>query len=192
MRKATLLLLILSFLFLSGCAMIKQGIQDYKTGKETPVAVDETSPAQLADNIVDTIKGLPYIGPFAGSIGSALTGFLVWRRGRKIRLGMPLNTKPATGFLGNLIGAEGLVQTVSNVLTGAFEVGGENSALKRAWKVFLATGIGLAGLAASVPAFQDFAVSHPALAASIAGLSSLFAGLEKALSKVQPVAQPNS
>ena len=181
------MVLVLALSLLSGCAWVKQAVSDYKTGKEAPVEEGEKSPAEQAGEISNIVSNLPFVGPYAPMLSTALIGFFTWRRGKRIRSGMPVNTKPATGFLGNKVGAELLVQTLSDVFKGFFEIGKDNSPLKRGWKVFLSSALGIGTLAVSVPSVADVVVAHPEIAAGIAGISGLFAGLEKALSAIQPV-----
>lgn len=179
-------------LFLVGCAALKQGINDYQVGKNTELVNGEISPAQQAQEITNTVAALPVVGPFAGTLGLALTGLFTYLRGRRIRLanGVVTNTPPATGFLGSSMGLEAIIQTVSNIATGAFEVGPDGSPLKRAWKVGLASILGLAGVAVTIPAVQQAIIAHPSIALAVGGGSALFGGIEKALSTVKPVVTP--
>lgn len=183
-------ILVFSLVFLVGCASIKEAISDFRLGKETPLAADESSPADEAQSIADIAGALPVVGPFAGTIATVLTGMFTWRRGRRLRKGMPTNSKPITGAFGGKIGLEGLVQTLSDLSKGVFEVGGDNSSLKRGWKVFLAAALGLGATAAAVPSVGTLLAAHPEAAVAVTGLAGLFGGLEKALSKVEPVVTP--
>jgi len=177
---------------LVGCSTIKEGVADYKLGKETALAEGESSPKDEAKQISNFVGSLPL--PFAGQaapvIGGVLTALFTLQRGRRIRKGIPASPNPATGFLGQASGLEALVQNLSSIVTGAFEVGGDNLPLKRAWKVALATVLALAGFAVTVPAVQAFILSNPGITAGIVGLSALFGGLEKQLSTVKPVVEP--
>lgn len=173
---------------LAGCAAIKQGISDYKVGKNTDLVNGEVSPSDQAHAISGAVSGIPVVGGFAPTLAVALTGLFTYLRGRRIRKANGVVTVPATGFLGNNIGIEAIVQTVSNMVAGAFEVGPDNSPLKRAWKVLLSTLAGGGTLALTVPAVQAFVVAHPAISLGISGASAVLAGLEKQLSIILPVA----
>ena len=187
-KNVGLTLLLVGTLAVGGCAFIKGAVDDYKLGKSTPVVEGEITPEAQVSNITEFVSALPYVGPYAGSLGGVLLGFFTWRRGRRLRKGLPVNTNPSTGFLGSLTGVEGLVQTMSSLITGAFEAGPDGSVAKRAWKMGLASALGLGTLALTIPSAREFVLGNPAISAGIVGLSSLFGGLEKALSKVQPVA----
>lgn len=172
---------------LIGCASIKQAKDDYQLGKETPLADGEISAKEQAQNvgkILSIIPGGDVAAPYAVT---ALTGLFAYLRGRRIRKGIPASTNPATGFLGNAAGMEAVVQSLSNVLAGAFEVGSDNSALKRAWKVGLSSLLGMGTLAVTVPSAQAYLLAHPDIALGVGGMSALFGGLEKLLSNVKPV-----
>lgn len=186
MSKSLFYLSLVLLLTFSGCAFIKQAKADFDLGKSTPIAEGEANPEDEAASLVGIISGLPFVGPYAGTVGTVLAGFFAWRRGRRLRKGLPANPKPATGFIGNAVGLEALVQNLSSLVTGVFEAGGEGSALKRSWKVGLASTLGLATVALAVPSVRDFVLSNPAMSALIVASSSLFGGLEKILSKVQP------
>jgi hypothetical protein len=95
-----------------------------------------------------------------------------------------------TGALGKMTGIEGLVQEVSAIFKGAFEVGGDNSALKRAWKVGLATSVALVGFATVNPTLQQFLLTHPSIGLGVSAIAAFFGGIEKKLSTVQPVVTP--
>jgi hypothetical protein len=180
-------ILTLALVALVGCASIKQAKDDYQLGKETPLAAGEISPKDQAQNIgqiISVIPGGAVAAPYAVTV---LTGLFAFLRGRRIRKGIPASTNPATGFLGSATGLENVVQTISTVIAGAFEVGSDNSPLKRAWKVSLASLLGLGTLAVTMPSAQAMILAHPDLALGISGLSGLFGGLEKALSNVKPV-----
>lgn len=186
MRKIIFVgLLVFAF---AGCAAVKQGIDDYKTGKSTPLVNGEVAPSDQAHAIIDPLSGLPVVGGFAPTAALVLTGLFTFLRGRRIRQANGAVSTPATGFLGSNTGIETVVQTVSNIVAGAFEVGPDNSPWKRAWKVLLSTAIGGGTLALTVPAVKDFVVLHPGIALGISGASAIFAGLEKQLSIILPVA----
>lgn len=183
----------IALIALIGCASIKQAKDDYQLGKETPLAEGEISPKDQAQNIGQIISVIPGGGAVAPTAVTVLTGLFAFLRGRRIRKGIPASTNPATGFLGNAAGMEAIVQNLSNVIAGAFEVGADNSPLKRAWKVGLSSLLGLGTLAVTVPSVQTMVLAHPDIAIGITGLSGLFGGLEKALSNVKPlVAAPTS
>lgn len=204
-KGKVLLLLILCAGIMAGCATTKQGVEDYKMGATTPLQpvidpatgqpvldmagnpVMEQSPRQSVQPIIDVVSGIPVVGGYAPLIGGLLAGIATWRRGRRIRKSQSISMNPITGHWGSSIGLEGLVQNLSNIITGIFEVGKEGSGLKRGWKVGLSTALSIGAGALTIPAVQDFVVSNPNIAATIVGLSALFGGLEKEVSKVLPV-----
>lgn len=181
MKREFLILFLV--MLLCGCAAIKQGYQDYQTGSNTELSEGEKSPEQEAQGWA------ALFGPYAGTALTVLTPFFAWKRGRRIRKGLPVNENPATGFLGSKVGLEAIVQQVSNVTAGIFEFGGEQSGFKRAWKVAMSTILGLVGIAIAFPEAKDFFLSNPDIAFYISGLAALFGGIEKELSKVQPVSK---
>lgn len=185
MRKT--LILICAVALFSGCAMLKQAKDDYQVGKDTPIAEGETSPKDQAESIGKIISVIPGGSPIAPYAVTALTGLFAFLRGRRIRKGMPVSTNPATGFLGSASGMEVIVQALSNVMTGVFEVGADNSPIKRAWKVSLASLLGLGTVAVTIPSVQTFLLNHPQVVIGVSGISGLLGGLEKALSSVKPV-----
>lgn len=188
MRK--ILILGFAVIALTGCAFLQQAKDDYRLGKDTPIAEGEASPNDQAQNIGQILAVLPGGGAVAPTAVTILTGLFAYLRGRRIRKGIPASSNPATGFLGNAAGIEALVQSLSNVIAGAFEVGSDSSPIKRAWKVGLSSLLGLGTLAVTVPSFQTFILAHPDVAVGASGLAALFGGLEKALSTVKPVSSP--
>lgn len=188
MKQTKWIVLAVLAVVLVGCATTKQAVDDYKTGATTPLEAGELSPSESVRPIVSTVSVIPVVGGFAPLIGTVLAGLATWQRGRRIRKGKPQSQNPITGWIGDQAGLETLVQNAANVVTGLFEVGKEGSALKRAWKVGLTTTLSLGTGALAIPAVRDFVVHNPSIAAVIVGLSSLFGGLEKAVSNVLPVA----
>ena len=182
-----LLGVVLALFVFTGCAAIKQGISDYNTGKGTPLAEGELSPEAQAKAITLPLSGLPVVGGFAPTIAIGLTGLFTYLRGRRIRKSNGVSTVPATGFLGSTVGAEAVIQGVSNIIAGAFEVGPDNSPLKRAWKVFLSTAISGVSIALTVPSVKDFIIANPGIALGVSGMAAFMAGLEKQVSIIKPV-----
>lgn len=190
----TLMVVCCVFLFV-GCANIKQAAEDYKVGRSTELVNGEVAPKEQAKQISNAVGVLPipYADKVATVLGGLLTFFFTWQRGRRIRAGQPPSTNPATGFLGNAMGLEVLVQNVSTAVVGAFEVGKDQSPLKRAWKVGLSTALAITGFAVTMPTFQAFVLSNPDVVAGIVGLSSFFGALEKQVSAIKPVvAEPKN
>lgn len=187
MKKLMLLSFLAMTVFMAGCATVKSAVDDYKVGATTPLEEGELSPAQQAAPIQAAITPIPVVGGFAPVIGGALAGLFTLLRGRRIRKGQPQSQNPITGFLGQRIGAETVVQSLANIAAGLFEVGGDGSPFKRAWKMGLSTALSIGVGAMTIPAVQDFVVHNPMIAAGITGLSALFGGLEKAVSVVKPV-----
>lgn len=185
MRKVIFVVMMVAVL--SGCSLIQQAREDYTTGKVTPLSSGEVSPKDEANKVKDLIAMLPFGEKAAPIAGGILTVWYTLVRGRRLRKGLPYSPMPATGFLGKFSGLEAVVQETSNMIRGAFEVGADNSAWKRAWKVGLASVLGLASIASTNADFQTYLLAHPDVGASIAGLAALFGGIEKQLSKVLPV-----
>jgi hypothetical protein len=170
-----------------GCSTMKQAHEDYVIGATTPLAPGEVSPQQSAQTIVSTVSAIPVVGGFAPLLGGALAAVATLVRGRKIRKGGATSVSPITGYLGGKVGLEGIVQSIANIATGLFEVGAENSPLKRAWKVGLSVLLSVGTASLAIPAVRDLVVAHPEYALGIGGIAALFGGLEKALSQVLPV-----
>ena len=188
MRHTGWIVVIAMSIALIGCASTQQAISDYTKGATTPLEENEISPSDSVQPIVSTVSMIPVVGGFAPIIGTALAGLATWQRGRRIRKGKPSSQNPITGWMGNATGAETIVQSLANVVTGLFEVGKDGSAMKRAWKMGLTTALSIGAGALTIPAVRDFVVQHPVIVAGITGLSALFGGLEKAVSTVLPVA----
>jgi hypothetical protein len=182
--------IVFAVFFLASCAAIKEGVNDYQVGKNAPLEQGEVSVKDKVEPIINTVSGIPVVGPFAGPLGIVLTGLFTYLRGRRIRKEIPSTDHPATGHVGLAIGAEAVIQNLSNVVAGLFEVGSDNSPIKRAWKVTLSSLLGLGTFALSNSDVQTFVLNHPGISSSIIALSGLFAGLEKALSNVKPLEKP--
>jgi len=184
-------------LALVGCATARQAVDDYQSGATAPLqttvnpttgeTVVEQSPRASVQPIIDIVSGIPVVGGYAPLLGGLLAAFATWKRGRRIRKGKAVSPNPITGHWGQSIGIESLVQNLSQIITGAFEVGADGSGLKRGWKVGLSTALSLGAGAVMIPAVQDFIIKTPSIAAAIIGLSALFGGLEKEVSKVLPL-----
>ncbi len=168
-----------------GCASLNQAKQDYQTGKDVPLAENEISPEQQAKDLVDPIT--PILPQASYAVGF-LAFLFTWKRGRRLRKGQPITETPITGWLGNNLKLEWLVQRLADFRAGLFEVGPDGSSLKRGWKVALATMIG--GSLATLPGFQDAIGAQPeATAVLTALLTALIAATEKQLSIVLPTAK---
>jgi len=176
--------LAVTVMFLGGCSLLK----DYQTGRDTPLEAGELSPAAAAQPIAGTVG--TFYPPATAPILALLTAFGTWRRGRRIRKELPVSANPITGTWGNQLGLESVVQNVSSMVTGLFEVGPAGSGLRRGWKVVLATGIASLALplAFQVPWVANLVATHSGALVGILGvLTALVAGAEKELSKVLPV-----
>ena len=173
---------------LCGCAAIKQGINDYQVGKQTPLVNGEIAPKDQAAPIVSTASALPIVGPFAGILGIVLTGFFTWQRGVAIRKNGSVTPQVVVSH--NIF--TGILQDVANIAAGAFTTSTSGSltgsVIQRVWKVALATIASGVGLAATNQDFQTYLLAHPALSLAFVTVSAGIAGLEKALSNVAPVA----
>ena len=191
MKKFILFLGII--VLVSGCAFTKQAIQDYQTGKTTPIQANEETPAQKAEVLSNTVSSLPV--PFApaaaGAVGFLATIFFTWQRGASIRkTGAP----PASSEASN---APHLVQDLANVVAGAFTLIRDNGGitgtiLQRMWKVGLATAASGAAVAAADPSVASFLGAHPLIDMAFVAISSGIAGLEKGLSNVPAPATTTS
>lgn len=179
--------LVMAVVLLAGCSVVR----DYQTGANTPLEAGEVSPQAAAQPIVNVV-GTVY-PPAAGPALMLLTAFATWKRGRRIRKGLPVSAQPITGHWGSQLGLEKVVQTLSSAVAGLFEVGPEGSGLRRGWKVLLATGIASVGLplALKAPGVAALVASHSEALVGILGLlAAIVAGLEKELSRVLPVQAP--
>jgi len=183
-------------LFMVGCASLKQAKSDAQIGYTAPLSQGEIAPLDQAKPIAATATGalvsaLPIAAPFSmpiqGAIASAVGLFFAWQRGRSIRKGQPVSSNPVTGFLGNTVGIEGLIQNLANIVTGAFHTGPNETPLGHAWQVFLSAALGIGTSALAFPQVQQFVMANPGITAGVAGLASVFAGLQKSLGTVLPV-----
>ena len=114
-----------------------------------------------------------------------------FRRGRRIRKGLPTSVNPITGTLGAKIGVEAGIQGLSTLATGIFDVGAPGSGLKRGWKVLVAAAI--PGLLLMVPAVKDLIAQNAEVLAGYMGIvTALVLGIEKELKRVLPVKQEAS
>lgn len=187
MKRLFILMTIL--LVMAGCAFTKQATTDYQTGQSTPLAAGEVSPQQKAEPIGATVSSLPI--PFAGPIGAGvalIAGILfTWQRGVSIRKNNGL--VPPTSSTN----VSGLIQDAATVFAGMFTTASttapttSGSAFQRVWKVALATIISGASIAVTQPAFASFLGSHPLISGLLVFIPSGIAGIEKALSSIQPV-----
>lgn len=175
---------------LVGCAAIKQGISDYKLGKDTALVNGETSPSEQTQPIVSTASAIPVVGPFAGVLGIVLTGFFTWQRGVSIRKNSGI--VPATSP-NNINMFSTIIQDVANIASGIFTTTSTDSpsttssVVQRVWKVALSVVASGTALAIANPSLQTYLVAHPVLSSLFVGISSGIAGIEKALSSVQPI-----
>ena|SRR3990167_10749598 len=183
-------LLLVSFTTLVGCAALKQVHSDAQVGLTAPLEAGELSPQEQASEVTGILQAVPVVGPFAPILGPLLVGIFGWQRGRRIRKALPVSSNPISGFLGNKVGIEAVIQQVTNVVEGLYEVGPENSGLKRAWKTGLNTLLAVGTGAMLVPDVQQFVVNNPNIVVGLTSLAALFGGLEKEASKVLPVKQP--
>jgi hypothetical protein len=183
---------------LGGCAFFRQAADDYKTGRDTPLAAGEISPGQKAAALTTTASAIPYVNMATPVLMFGLPVLFTWLRGRRIRKeNLPQNENPITGRVGLKIGAEAIVQHLANVAAGMFEVGPNGSSLKRGWKTALLGGLGVllapeAGqvlghiipvLQANPPEWLAHLFNGSVLAITLGGLGMA----EKWLSKVEPL-----
>ncbi len=177
-------LLVGCVVLLMGCAALKQIKADYALGKETPLAEGEVSPREVATGLVDPVQ--PFLPkPVPAVLLTALTLWGTWRRGRGLRTKDPTSVNPITGALGQRVGLEAIVQTVSSISRGV-EFGPEGSGIRRFSKILI---LGVLVIAA-LPPVQAFALAHPVEIGTLLGSLAALGGLEKELSKVLPVKPP--
>lgn len=188
MRRCSMPVIVVGLAFLIGCAAFKQAKADYDVGKSTPVEEREVTPLQSAHSLIDPLT--PFLPvpfqPIAGVLIGGLTLFGTWQRGRRIRKTLPVSANPITGSWGQKIGLETIVQQVAATAQGLFEVGPENSGLRRAWKVVMAVILTILAL----PPLQTFLLAHPAQLGTFTAVLAGIAGLEKELSRVLPIQTP--
>ncbi len=191
--KNVLILLCVLIVF-TGCSFIKQGVDDYKLGKTTPLTNGEVSPTEQAQPIVTTVSQIPYVGPFAGLLSILLVGFFTYQRGKNIRKN---NGNVVPVMPGEHTVVTGLIQDAANLAAGFFSTKSDvdmtntGTVVQRVWKVALSTIAGAATIAIAEPSFQAFLLSHPLVMAFLVAIPSLIAGIEKALSNVPPVVTVN-
>lgn len=177
---------------LCGCAALKQGYQDYQTGKDTPLVNGEVSPSDKAQAVAQPIKDLPvpYASPIGAGIAFLATIFFTFKRGESIRKnGTPIVVNSPSPTTNLFIGIE---QFVANTFTGAFTTlqgsgGVTGTVLQRAWKVALATIASGVTVSAANSQVASFLTGHPVLDGLFVAISSGIAGIEKALSNVPTV-----
>lgn len=178
--KKTLFALTL-VLAVAGCAYLRIAKQDYDLGKTTPLAENEIAPVDAAKHDAEPVKSLPYGNLAYPVIAAVLGAWYTKRRGTRIRLGK--QPKPVNASM---------LQPVADIFKGLFEIGPDNSALKRGWKVILAAGAGVAATALTVPQFQAFLADHPQAGAVLVGVAAGLAAIEKELSKVNDATNPDT
>lgn len=187
-----ILMILAAVLVLGGCAAAQTVKSDYETGKTTPLAHGEQSPQDQAKIVESAVAVIPGVGGFAPAVGFIVGIFLTYVRGRKIRLAQATSTVPATGFIGNAAGIEQIVQKLSSVVAGLFEVGPDGSPIKRGWKSALTTAVGLVGVALMFPSVQSYLIQNPQVPAVITAISGVFGAVEKQLSVIKPVVSESS
>lgn len=194
MLKGHVALLLLFVMALAGCGLIRASkavVDDAKTGVSTPRQEGEEGnlPQDWAKLTTDLLSMVfPPAAVPAGLAVLWLTGFV---RGRKLKQQMPMSNRPATGFLGAKTGIEAVVQHLSTVFKGLFEVGEEGSVAKRSWKIALASGLGLSVIPwlFSIGPIRAFVEQHQAaILAFLAGVPAVIAAAEKQLSEIRPLA----
>ena len=120
-RSGVMLGLVLVF-GLAGCAAIGVAKKDVDTGKQV-LAEQGSSGSVEAHKLVDPI--LPFVPdplkPFAGPLLSLLGVAITWNVGRRARKGQT-PTAPFTGFAGQKVGIEFLLQQIVTVAVGAFRI----------------------------------------------------------------------
>lgn len=190
-----------ALLAFAGCASIKQAKDDIKTGYTAPVAVGEVTPLEAAQPIAQAATGalttaIPITAPFSmpiqGAIASAVGLFFAWQRGRAIRKNQPISANPVTGFLGNQMGLESVLQSLATVTSGITEVFREGSSAQHVWQGVLTGLLGLGGTMLAIPAVHAAVIANPTIALLVGGLSGLANGIQQSLTKILPVQSPAS
>jgi len=152
----------------------------------------ETDPAALAREQAAPIKELPY-GHIAYPIIAILLGvFYTARRGARIRKGVPMSARPATGYVGERLPIiEQVLQQLVNVSTGFFTlIGKQSEGTQRAWKII--GSVLLAGLSAAAlsPALKQWLAEHWLTTGMLAAIAGFFGAVNVELNKIKPVAGP--
>lgn len=184
-------------LTLVGCATIKQAKDDVATGYTTPLQAGEVAPQEQARPIAGSVTGaittlFPVAAPIATPLNEGLAGllglFFAWQRGRSIRKQQPISPNPITGFLGNKVGLEAVVQNVSTTIAGVTEVFTPGSSAQHAWQGVLTGLAGLVGTALAVPEVGRLLASNPSIALWVPALTGLANGIQQSLTQIKPVA----
>lgn len=179
-----------------GCASLKQAKDDVTTGYTAPLAEGEQSPLEKAQPIADATTSVvtttvPITAPFAMPINKLIAGaaalFFAWQRGRQIRKDQPVSTHPVTGFAGNQVGIESVVQAISTVSQGVTELFHEGSSAQHAWQGILTGVAGVFGTTLAVPQIAAVVASHPQIYLWIGGIAGAVNFLQQALTKIKPV-----
>lgn len=187
------LLLGISLIFLLiGCTTIKQGIEDYKLGKNTAISEGEKSPEELASGVIDLVKALPIVGNYSGVLLPVLIGFFTWKRGKKLRSGEGTTTEPISGIFGSKIGIgafnlENGFQLVTDIFKGLYEIGPDGSGLKRSWKILVSIVLAIFSSMLLIPQAKDFIFNNGTVISVIGFLSAVLGGIEKKLQEVKPL-----
>lgn len=176
------------------CAVIVgcETADNIRKGATTPLAPGETSVFDKAKDDAAPFSGLPY------GLGTVMLGlFAAYRlneRGRSIKAGkIGTSPVPVSGWLGQATRLEPVIQAISNVFAGAYEVGPDGSVKKRSWKVLLSLAAPAALLA--VPQVRDFVMGNAEtineviaqLSLYLGGGAVVLLGAEKGLSAVKPM-----
>lgn len=196
MKKEILFTFIIGVLLIAGCATVKQAKSDIQTGLTTPLAQGEISPQEQGKQVGQAVTGaittaLPVTAPFAFPIQYAVAGlaglYAAWTRGRQIRKNQTPSVNPVTGYLGNQVGLEGLIQNVSTITSGVTEFFHEGSSAQHAWQGILTGLAGVAGTALAVPQVGAVVTAHPEIFAWISGITGVANAIQQALTQVKPV-----
>lgn len=188
--KSTIWLGVLALFLLVGCAAIKQGIVDYQAGKSTPLATDEKSPKDSAQEIIDLVKNIPVVGNYAGVLFPVLIGFFTWKRGSKLRKGEGSTSTLATGIFGTKIGIgsfnlENSFQIVTDFFRGLYEIGVDGSGFKRSWKILVSIVLAIVSSILVIPQAKEFIFNNGSMISIVSIISALFGGIEKKLQDVK-------
>lgn len=180
---------LLALSLLAGCQLPKM-ISDIRAGANTPRQEGETGnlPTDWAQVVKDTVGTIfPPAAIPASFLALWAFGFI---RGRKLKQGLPVTSRPATGFLGAKAGLEPVIQHLGLVVAGLFAKKRDGTLESGKWVIPLAAGIGAALLPYLLKIDAVFSLAQqwePVLVALVGALTAAIAKAQQPLTDVLPV-----